>query len=65
MFSAFQGPPRIARLFGTGKVFEWGTQEYDERIPTTQRRAGSRAVIVIDVHKVGTVRTPMLWQSKR
>lgn len=54
MFSAFQGPPRIARLFGTGTVHEFGTPEYDALIPTHARKPGSRSAIVIDVHKVGT-----------
>ncbi|KAI0668735.1 hypothetical protein C8Q78DRAFT_243201 [Trametes maxima] len=51
MFSAFEGPPRIVRLFGTGTVREYGTPEYDELIPPEHRRPGSRAAIVIDVHK--------------
>ena len=69
MFSAFQGPPRIARLFGTGAsrpyfgargltgagtVHEYGTPEYDALLPAHTRKPGSRAAIVVDVHKVGT-----------
>ncbi|KAF7979858.1 hypothetical protein HWV62_40617 [Athelia sp. TMB] len=54
MFSAFQGPPRIARLFGTGTAHEYGTPEYDALLPAHTRKPGSRAAIVIDVHKVGT-----------
>ncbi|RPD59332.1 hypothetical protein L226DRAFT_472874 [Lentinus tigrinus ALCF2SS1-7] len=54
MFSAFEGPPRIVRLFGTGTVHEFGTREYEELIPPEERRPGSRAAIVIDVHKVGS-----------
>lgn len=56
MFSAFAGPPRIARLFGTGTAHEFGSAEYARRVPPHQRAAGSRAVIVVQVHKVGTVR---------
>ena len=55
MFSAFDGPPRIVRLFGVGSVHEFGTPEYEELIPPENRRPGSRAAIVIDVHKVGSV----------
>lgn len=71
MFNAFQGPPRITRLFGKGKyyeatdfkrseirtgtVHEFGTPEYDALVPTSERKPGSRSAIVIDVHKVGTV----------
>ncbi|TFK82478.1 hypothetical protein K466DRAFT_500250 [Polyporus arcularius HHB13444] len=54
MFNAFEGPPRIVRLFGTGTVHEFGTREYEELIPPEQRRPGSRAAIVVDVHKVGS-----------
>ncbi|EPQ61268.1 hypothetical protein GLOTRDRAFT_14668, partial [Gloeophyllum trabeum ATCC 11539] len=55
LFSAFEGPPTIARLFGTGTcVHEFGSPEYDLFISAVTRTPGSRAVIVIDVHKVGT-----------
>jgi len=54
LFNAFEGPPRILRLWGKGTVYEFGTPEYDDFIPASTRKAGSRAVIVIDVHKVGT-----------
>ncbi|CAA7262532.1 unnamed protein product [Cyclocybe aegerita] len=54
LFSAFEGPPRIVRLFGTGTVHEFGTPEYNELIPREKRSVGSRSVIVVDVHKVGT-----------
>ncbi|KAJ2921376.1 hypothetical protein H1R20_g15717, partial [Candolleomyces eurysporus] len=54
LFTAFEGPPRIMRLFGTGKVYEFGTPEYDTFLPPEKRQPGSRAVIWVDVHKVGT-----------
>ncbi|KAJ2918100.1 hypothetical protein MD484_g2312, partial [Candolleomyces efflorescens] len=54
MFTAFEGPPMIVRLFGTGKVYEFGTPEYDALLPAEKRQPGSRAVIWIDVHKVGS-----------
>ncbi|KAG1734265.1 uncharacterized protein EDB91DRAFT_1297343 [Suillus paluster] len=54
LFHAFEGPPRILRLWGKGTVYEFGTPEYNEYIPPSGRKAGSRAIIVIDVHKVGT-----------
>ena len=76
MFLAFEGPPRIVRLFGTGEVsfllhgvpsselpvhqclgtvYEYGTPEYEELIPQETRKPGSRSVIMVDVHKVGSV----------
>lgn len=54
LFCAFEGPPRIARLFGIGEVFEFGTPTYDQYIPPANRRPGSRAVIRLHVHKVGS-----------
>ncbi|KDQ51343.1 hypothetical protein JAAARDRAFT_41191 [Jaapia argillacea MUCL 33604] len=54
MFSAFEGPPRILRLFGRGTVHEFGTEEYNTLIPPQKRKPGSRAAIVINVYKVGT-----------
>ncbi|KAJ6559280.1 hypothetical protein B0H10DRAFT_2180635 [Mycena sp. CBHHK59/15] len=47
LFNAFEGPPRIVRLYGQGTVFEFGT-------PSTTTTPGSRAVILIDVHRVST-----------
>ncbi len=43
-------------LYVPGTVHEFGTREYEELIPPEQRRPGSRAAIVVDVHKVGSVR---------
>ncbi|KAK0186847.1 hypothetical protein F5146DRAFT_1004909 [Armillaria mellea] len=57
LFNAFEGPPSIVRLFGRGKFYEFGTPEYNALIPPETRHPGSRAVIMIDVHKVGTVRS--------
>lgn len=54
LFNAFEGPPSIVRLFGRGKFYEFGTPEYNALISPETRHPGSRAVIIIDVHKVGT-----------
>ncbi|KAH9855744.1 hypothetical protein C2E23DRAFT_548495 [Lenzites betulinus] len=73
LFNAFEGPPRIVRLFGTdttttvlcirtdvltgfstGTYHEFGSPEYDALITPETRRPGSRAAVVIDVHKVGS-----------
>lgn len=55
MFTAFQGPPRIVRLFGRGQAHFRGSAEYDRYLPDTDARLpGSRAVVVVEVHKVGT-----------
>ncbi|OCH84719.1 hypothetical protein OBBRIDRAFT_798845 [Obba rivulosa] len=54
LFNGFVGQARICRLFGRGRVYEFGTPDYDELIPVSSRMPGSRAAVVIDVHKVGT-----------
>lgn len=54
LFNAFEGPPRIARLFGKGSYHEFGSAEYNKLLPPGVRQPGSRAVIVVDVWKVGT-----------
>lgn len=41
--------------FLLGTVHELGTPEYEAKIPPSKRKPGSRSVIVINVHRVGTV----------
>ena len=55
-FIAFEGPPRILRLFGKGKVFERGTPDFEKILPNGDERIlpGTRAIIWIDFHKVST-----------
>ncbi|OAX40583.1 hypothetical protein K503DRAFT_599954 [Rhizopogon vinicolor AM-OR11-026] len=54
MFNAFEGPPRILRLYGIGTVHEYGTQEYEFLIPPETRMPGSRSAIVIDIYQCQT-----------
>ncbi|KAK0217250.1 hypothetical protein IW262DRAFT_1508857 [Armillaria fumosa] len=55
LFNAFEGPPSIVRLLdAVGQFYEFGTSEYNAFIPPETRHPGSRAVIMVDVHKVGT-----------
>ncbi|KAF9559102.1 hypothetical protein CPC08DRAFT_709116 [Agrocybe pediades] len=54
LFHAFEGPARIVRLYGKGFVYELGTPEYEELLPADERLPGSRAIIGLDVTKVGT-----------
>lgn len=75
LFHAFEGPPRIVRLYGkgqsilgtpphillmvgTGFFYELGSPEYEALITPENRLAGSRAVIGMDITKVGTVSDP-------
>jgi hypothetical protein len=56
MFNAFQGPPRIMRLWGKGRVLERGTRNFavfaDKH--AVQVLPGTRSIIVVDIHQVGT-----------
>ena len=53
---AFTGPPKIVRIWGTGRPLENGTAEYsafvaDHKVETIP---GSRSIIIVDVHQCGT-----------
>lgn len=37
-------------------MYEFDTPEYNALIPLNQRQPGSRSAIVVDIHKVGSVR---------
>ncbi|KAM0750957.1 hypothetical protein T439DRAFT_326000 [Meredithblackwellia eburnea MCA 4105] len=54
LFQAFVGPPRIVRLFGYGKVLERSTPEFKALHPPGDLLPGTRSIIWIDIHKVGT-----------
>jgi len=54
LFVAFEGGPRIARLYGHGVVHEFGTPEYERLVPVSRRLAASRSAIVVDIHRVNT-----------
>jgi len=56
MFSAFEGAPKIVRLWGKGRVLESGTAEFADFVRAQQvwTPHGCRSVIVVDVHQVGS-----------
>lgn len=54
MFCAFEGPPMIMRLYGTGRVVLPGTPEWEERIPHFELLPGARQLFVADIHTVQT-----------
>lgn len=62
MFVSYDGAPNIVRLFGVGKVHEFGSEGYTALLPDAQRQPGSRAIIEIEVYKVGTVRRFSVFQ---
>jgi hypothetical protein len=56
MFNAFDGPPRIVRLWGKGRVLEYGTPQFNDFVGANHVKAipGTRAVVIVDIHQVGT-----------
>ncbi|KAI8946324.1 pyridoxamine phosphate oxidase family protein [Xylaria longipes] len=56
LFNAFEGPPRILRLWGKGRVLEYGSPEFNEIVERENitTMPGTRSVIVVDIHQVGT-----------
>lgn len=54
MFMAFEGPPMILRLYGTGRVILPGTQEWNELAPHFELLPGARQIIYADLHAVKT-----------
>ncbi|KAL3710315.1 hypothetical protein TMatcc_004108 [Talaromyces marneffei ATCC 18224] len=56
MFNAFEGPPRIVRLWGKGRVLENGGKEFADFVERNhvQLVTGTRSIIVVDVHQAGS-----------
>jgi hypothetical protein len=55
MFCAFQGPPTIVRLHGTGRVVPVTDSEYDGLLgifPAAPDTHAARSIIEVDVHRV-------------
>jgi Pyridoxamine 5'-phosphate oxidase len=52
MFCAFEGPPRIVRLHGTGEVVPIGDPRFEELLPRFSAKAGARAVILIEIDRI-------------
>lgn len=52
MFCAFEGPPNVVRLHGTGRFVTLYSDEFDSLAALFPDRRGARAVIVVDVHRV-------------
>src|SRR5690349_21055720 len=51
MFCAFDGPPDIIRLYGTGRTVLPGTPEWDELSPLFPVMLSARQIIVADIHR--------------
>lgn len=51
MFCAFEGPPRIVRLYGRGRVLQDGA-EFDELRLRFADRRGVRSIVVADLDRI-------------
>ena len=49
MMCAFEGSPKIFRFYGTGRVFEKGSEDYDELIAQFDEPVGARSIIQVDI----------------
>lgn len=54
MFCAFEGDPRILRLYGRGHALLAGTPQYQELAPRFPSLVGARQIIVADIERVQT-----------
>jgi hypothetical protein len=54
MFCAFEGPPRILRLYGRGTAHVRGTERYEELAPRFPDLPGARAIVELEVERVQT-----------
>ena len=52
MFSAFEGPPRIMRLYGRGEVIEPGDDAWDELAANFPTFRNARSIIRVDVQRI-------------
>lgn len=69
MFCAFEGGPKILRLYGHGEVHELGSPKYDALIGNFEELTGARAIIVVNVTRIadscGFAVPFMEYQSER
>ena len=52
MFCAFQGQPKILRLYGRGRVVEPQQAEFSELAAHFSKEEGTRAIIVVNVSRI-------------
>jgi hypothetical protein len=54
MFCAYEGPPHIMRLYGTGRTVLPGDAQWPELAVNFKLQLATRQIIVADIHKVQT-----------
>ena len=56
MLNAYEGPPKIVRLWGTGRVLEHSTPAFNAFVAAHDVTTipGTRSIIIVDIHQVGS-----------
>lgn len=54
MFCAFEGAPRILRLYGRGQVHPVGSEGFEALRPSFTSRLGMRSIITVDIDRIST-----------
>jgi hypothetical protein len=54
MFCAFDGPPKVVRLYGWGRVYEPGDDAHEELRPRFPDLPGARALVDVSVDRVSS-----------
>jgi hypothetical protein len=54
MLCAFEGPPRILRLFGIGEAHPLGTTRFDQLQPLFPDLPGARSIVTVAIDRVQT-----------
>jgi hypothetical protein len=54
MMCAFEGPPRILRLFGTGAAHPQGSERFQELARLFPDLPGARSIVTVDIERVQT-----------
>ncbi len=54
MLCAFEGPPRILRLFGSARAHPLGSARFAELEPRFPSMPGQRSIVVLDVERIQT-----------
>lgn len=54
MFCAFEGEPKVLRLYGRAKSYQEGSDEWEAHIGRFPRLPGARQVIVMEVEQVAS-----------
>jgi hypothetical protein len=52
MFCAFEGPPRIVRLFGRGEAVTRGDARFDDLVARFPKLPGTRSVILVTLDRI-------------